>query len=449
MKKLHIKTYGCQMNVYDSERIGDLMETKGYELTDSVEEADVIVLNTCHIREKAKEKIYSELGRIRPIKENKKAAGSYVAIVIAGCVAQAEGEEIFRRMPMVDVVVGPESYHKMPEMVEAVFSQNDRAMKLDFTPDEKFDTLPKTRKGKGVIDYVTIQEGCDKFCSYCVVPYTRGAEFSRPVEEVLSEVKILADKGVKEIMLLGQNVDAYHGKDEEGKEINLAKLIKMVAKIDGVERIRYTTSYPDEIDDELIEAHATVKELMPFVFLPVQSGSDKVLKAMNRRYTRRQYLDIIDKLKKARPDMAFSSDFIVGFAGETEEDLQETLDLIKEVGYAQCFSFKYSPRPGTPGADMDNQIPLEIQDKRLQKLQALTNEIQENFNKSFLDKEMDVLIENVSEKGGNKVFGRTPYMQATVVELPIIDENIKSYVGRIIKVKINKASLKGLEGVGC
>lgn len=448
-KKLHIKTYGCQMNVYDSERIGDLMGTKGYELTDNVEEADVVVLNTCHIREKAKEKIYSELGRIRPLKENKKAAGSYMAIVIAGCVAQAEGEEIFRRMPMVDVVVGPESYHKMPEMVDVVFKESGRAIKLDFTPHEKFDTLPKMRQGKGVVDCVTVQEGCDKFCSYCVVPYTRGAEFSRPVKEVLEEVKILADKGVKEIMLLGQNVDAYHGVNEEGKEINLAKLIKMVAKIDGIERIRYTTSYPDEVDEELIEAHATVKELMPFIFLPVQSGSNSVLKSMNRRYTREQYLDIINKLKSARSDMAFSSDFIVGFAGETEEDFQETLDLIREVGYAQCFSFKYSPRPGTPGADMENQIPEDIKDRRLQELQALTGELQEKFNKSFLDKEVEVLIENVSEKGGDKVFGRTPHMQAAVVSLVGVSdpESARDYAGKTIKVKINKASVKGLEGV--
>lgn len=450
-KKLHIKTYGCQMNVYDSERIGDLMETKGYELTNNLEDADVIVLNTCHIREKAKEKIYSELGRIRPLKENKKANGSYVAIVIAGCVAQAEGEEIFRRMPMVDVVVGPESYHKMPEMIDIVFKEKGRAIKLDFTPNEKFDTLPKTRKGEHVVDYVTVQEGCDKFCSYCVVPYTRGSEFSRSVKEVLEEIQLLADKGVKEIMLLGQNVDAYHGLDENNKEINLAKLIKIIAKIDGIERIRYTTSYPDEIDEELIEAHATVKELMPFIFLPAQSGSNSVLKAMNRRYSREHYLEIVNKLKSARPDIVFSSDFIIGFAGETEEDFQKTLTLIKEVGYTQCFSFKYSPRPGTPGADMKNQIPEDVKDRRLQELQALTNEIQEKFNESFLDKEVEVLVENKSSKGSDKVFGRTPYMQAVVVNLNDISnpEQVQKYIGKTIKVKINKASLKGLEGDIC
>lgn len=425
MKKVYSKAFGCQMNVYDSSRMVDLMKNDGYEETDKVEDADLIIVNTCSIREKAKEKLFSELGRMHEV------AKKNVVFVVAGCVAQTSSDEIKKRMKYVNIVVGPSSYHKLPELVRA-----NGGVKLDFLAEEKFRSLPQARVIKGVSEFIAVQEGCDKFCSYCIVPFTRGREYSRDFNQIINEAKVLADEGVKEITLLGQNVDNYNF---EGKD--LADLIYETSKINGIERIRYMTSYPSQVNQKLIDAHRDIAKLMPFIHLPIQSGSNKILKAMNRRYTAEQYLDVVDRLRKSRPDIAISSDFIVGFAGETEEDFNETLEICKKVNYATTFSFKYSIRPGTAGEKMQNQVPEEIKAERLLRLQALLDSQQEAFNKSKLGQELEVLVESLSDRNDGSYFGRSQYLQTI-----LIHSNEKDLVGKIVKVKIDKAGMKLLEG---
>lgn len=425
MKKVYSKAFGCQMNVYDSSRMVDLMKNEGYEETDKIEDADLIIVNTCSIREKAKEKLFSELGRMNKINKNK------AIFVVAGCVAQTASDEIKRRMKMVDIVVGPASYHRLPDLVRA-----KSGVKLDFLAEEKFKSLPQCRNIKGVSELIAVQEGCDKFCSYCIVPFTRGREYSRDFNQIIDEAKVLRDSGVKEITLLGQNVDNYNfnGKD-------LADLIYEVSKIDGIERIRYMTSYPNQVNQKLIDAHRDIQKLMPFIHLPIQSGSNRILKAMNRKYTVEEYLDVVEKLRKSRPDIAISSDFIVGFAGETDVDFQETLELCKKVNYATSFSFKYSIRPGTAGEKMPNQIDEEIKSKRLNTLQNLLEQQQAEFNKSKMGQELDVLVESLSDRNDGSYFGRSPYLQTV-----LINSNRKDLIGQIVRVKIDKATMKLLEG---
>ena len=431
------------MNVYDSERIADILSLDGYEITENIEDCDIFLMNTCHIREKASEKIFSELGKLKKLKQKKIDNGGYLVIIVAGCVAKADGSEIFKRMPIVDIIVSGESYHNIGNMVKEVLKQVDNEEKtkvidIDLNPQEKYAKLPNVRNIKGISEMVAVQSGCDKFCSYCVVPYTRGREYSRNFEGVIDEVRILVDKGVKEITLLGQNVDNYNGLDKNGNKKTLADLIYTINDINGIERIRYTTSYPSQFTDEMIFAHRDLKKLMPFIHLPVQAGSNKTLKSMNRKYTREQYLELVEKIRKYVPDVALSSDFIVGFAGETEEDFQETISLVKQVNYASSFSFKYSPRPNTVGAKMPNQIDEDIKDDRLTQLQNILDEQQINFNRSFINKELEVLIENPSD---NKMFfGRSPYLQAVIVEGDV-------EVGDIVNVKIVDANLRTLRGI--
>lgn len=439
-KKLYIKTYGCQMNVYDSKRMAELLQPMGYSETDTLKEADMVILNTCHIREKAAEKVYSELGRIRNLKEARAQLGKKMLIAVAGCVGQAEGEEVFKRAPYVDIVVGPQSYHNLPDLIGQV-ERVGNAMDLEFTPNPKFDTLPDDTQSEGVSSFLTIQEGCDKFCTFCVVPYTRGAEFSRPVSDVYREAIQLVSKGAKELTLLGQNVNAYHGQTSEGDSWDLAKLIKHVATINGLERIRYTTSHPRDMNDALIEAHGTIDSLMPFLHLPVQSGSDTILHAMNRKHKADEYLKIIEKLRAARPDIAFSSDFIVGFPGETDQDFEDTMQLVKEVKYAQCYSFKYSPRPGTPGSLREDQIPEEVKSERLQRLQTLLNEQQETFNKQCIGLEIPVLFDHKG-KYKDQIVGRSPYMQA----VHMVTQNPENYINQIVNVNITEAFANSLSG---
>lgn len=417
MKKLFIKTYGCQMNVYDSDRMTDALAASGYEATTEINDADLVVLNTCHIREKAAEKVYSELGRLRILRQSQEAKGKKMMIGIAGCVAQAEGEEIMRRAPVVDLVFGPQSYHKLPELVGR--AANEKVVETDFPAEDKFEHLPKAKKettiARGLTSFLTVQEGCDKFCSFCVVPYTRGAEVSRPVAQVVAEAQNLVDGGVKEITLLGQNVNAYHGLDEKGNSTGLADLIYRLADIKGLERLRYTTSHPRDMDDALIEAHRDLDMLMPYLHLPVQAGSDKILKAMNRQHTAKEYMELIDRIRTARPDLALSGDFIVGFPGETEEDFEATMQLVKDVHYAAAYSFKYSTRPGTPGAEMDGQVPEDVKYERLQRLQELLNAQQKEFNDSCVGKTFPVLFEKKGRDEG-QIVGRSPYLQPVQVE---------------------------------
>ena len=451
MKKVYVKTFGCQMNVYDSERMVDLLQQddNDYLVVDEPDDADVIIFNTCSIREKANERIFSVLGTLNKFKQAKIKKGEYTVVVVAGCVAKVEGKKIFSRMPMVDIVVSGESYHNLPKMIKQAFNQyynekKNRIIDVEFKTEEKFASLPHTRNIKGISEFVAIQSGCDKFCTYCIVPYTRGREYSRPEKDVLDEIKVLADKGIKEITLLGQNVDNYHGLNENEKEIDLAELIYKVSDIDGIERIRYTTSYPSQFSDDLMEAHRDLPKLMPYVHLPVQSGSNSTLKRMNRRYTREKYLEIVEKLRKNVPDIALSSDFIVGFAGETDEDFMETVSLVEQVKYASSFSFKYSPRPGTVGITLPNQIPDDIQQKRLEILQSILDQQQIDFNLSCKGKTMQILVENTLEN--NTIFGRTVYLQAVIVDCKDM-QDLQSLVGKIINVKITDANLRTLTGV--
>lgn len=434
-KKLFIKTYGCQANVYDSIRMRDLLEPFGYESTDDLEQADIVILNTCHIREKASEKTYSELGRIKKIKDRRE-----MIIVVAGCVAQAEGDEIFARAPYVDIVVGPQSYHSLPDLVAKIARKEKKHLiDLDFIEEAKFDRLPESVRSQGPSAFISVQEGCDKFCTFCVVPYTRGAEFSRPLDKVYREVLAAVTGRSKEIHLLGQNVNAYHGTTPENKDCTLADLIRHIAAIPGLERIRYTTSHPIDMTDDLIKLHGTEPKLMPFLHLPIQSGSNRVLKAMNRRHERDYYLEIVKKLRAARLDIVMSSDFIVGFPGETEEDFADTLDLVKQVGYGQCYSFKYSPRPGTPAA-VKNQVPEEVKIERLAILQAEINRQQFEYNKASVGKVLPVLFDR-DAKYDNQILGKTPYMQSVHVEK--VGQDL---FGKICNVKITKAMQTSLAG---
>jgi tRNA-2-methylthio-N6-dimethylallyladenosine synthase len=436
-KKVYIKTYGCQMNVYDSDRMFDLMSSIGYESVDKPDDANMVLINTCHIREKASEKLYCDLGRIKKHKEIKVAKGEEMIVVVAGCVGQAEGKEIFKRAPVVDIIVGPESYQTLPDLVGKVLRDKSKEIDLDFKPDNKFDILKESKEKSSVSSFLSIQEGCDKFCTFCVVPYTRGVEFSRPLEQIISEAKNLANKGAKEIYLLGQNVNAYHGLDKNGQEINLAKLIKEIANIDQIKRIRYTTSHPRDMNNELMEIHESEPKLMPFLHLPVQSGSNKILQAMNRKHSRQDYFKIIKKLRELKPDIGLSSDFIVGFPGETDQDFEDTLDLIKQVKFTSCYSFKYSPRPGTPAPNL-TQIPEEVKDKRLKILQNLLNEQQIEFNKQFEGKEMEVLFNRKVKKAKNgsvnQIIGKSPWLQSVLIE----DKEGK-YLNQFVKVKITKS----------
>ncbi len=432
-KKLFIKTYGCQMNVYDSERMAEALGASGYETTAHVEDADMILLNTCHIREKAAEKVYSELGRFKPLK----AAKPDLKIGVAGCVAQAEGEEIIRRQPMVDLVVGPQTYHRLPAM-EAAVQQGHRAVDTDFPEDDKFEHLPKApRARRGPTAFLTVQEGCDKFCAFCVVPYTRGAEVSRPVARILAEAEDLVARGVREITLLGQNVNAYHGAGSDGVW-SLARLIRELAKIDGLARIRFTTSHPNDMDDDLIAAHGDEPKLMPYLHLPVQSGSDRILKAMNRKHTAEQYLRIIDRLRAARPDLLLSGDFIVGFPGESETDFEDTLALVRTVGYGQAYSFKYSARPGTPAAERAG-VPDEVASERLHRLQALLSEQQRAAQEAMVGREVSVLLEKPGRMPGQMV-GKSEYLHAVHVTDPTLG------IGDLVRLKIVESGPNSLAG---
>ena len=430
-KRLYIKTYGCQMNVYDSERMADVLRPLGYALTQEPDDADLVVLNTCHIREKAAEKVYSELGRIREIKEIRAEAGHTTQVAVAGCVAQAEGEEIMRRAPVVDLVIGPQSYHRLPELIARTSRQLGERLAADFDPEDKFDRLPEERRVEGYSAFLTVQEGCDKFCTFCVVPYTRGAEFSRPAEAIEAEARRLAAQGVREVTLLGQNVNAYEG--------GLAALVRRLAKIPGLDRIRYTTSHPRDMDDALIAAHAEVEALMPYLHLPVQAGSDKVLKAMNRGHTALHYLRLVERIRAAKPDIALSGDFIVGFPGETEADFEATLKLVREARYASAFSFKYSRRPGTPAASMPGQVPEEVKSERLHRLQALLGEQQQAFNGAMAGRTVPVLFERPGRHTG-QIIGRSPYLQAVHVEAP------QRLLGQIVAVRIASAGGNSLAG---
>jgi tRNA-2-methylthio-N6-dimethylallyladenosine synthase len=442
-KKLFVKSFGCQMNVYDSQRMADTLAPEGYVETATADDADLVILNTCHIREKAAEKVYSELGRVRRMKDVAAAAGRRVTIAVAGCVAQAEGEEIIRRAPAVDLVVGPQSYHRLPDLL-ARAARDGKAVDTDFPVDDKFNHLAAPDRaairGRGVSAFVTVQEGCDKFCTFCVVPYTRGAEISRPVGKIVAEVERLADAGVREVTLIGQNVNAYHGAGPAGRPWSLARLFERVAEISGVDRLRYTTSHPCDMADDLISAHRDLPQLMPQLHLPVQSGADRVLAAMNRRHTRADYIDIVDRLRGARPDLALTSDFIVGFPGETEADFGDTLSLVNEVGCSGAFSFKYSPRPGTPGAEMDDQVAEDVKSDRLQRLQDAIDENQAAFNRSCLGRTFDVLFEREGRHPG-QIVGRSPYLQPVPVTAP------SSLIGTIARVEITEVAGNSLFGV--
>jgi tRNA-2-methylthio-N6-dimethylallyladenosine synthase len=434
-KRLHIKTYGCQMNVYDSERMADVLRPLGYALTDEAEGADLVVLNTCHIREKATEKVYSELGQIKRLKARKAETGGAMLVAVAGCVAQAEGAEIIRRQSAVDLIVGPQAYHRLPELIARAHRASGEALAADFEPQAKFDALPTQRTAGAVSAFLTVQEGCDKFCAFCVVPYTRGAEYSRPPAEIEAEARALAERGVREVTLLGQNVNAY----DDGNGGGLSPLIRRLARIDGLDRIRYTTSHPRDMDDALIAAHGEVEALMPYLHLPVQAGSDRVLKAMNRGHTAEDYLRIVRRLREARPDIALSGDFIVGFPGERDEDFEATLDLVREVGCASAFSFMYSRRPGTPAAAAPGQVPDAVKADRLARLQALIETQQCAFNQAQAGKILPVLFERPGRKAG-QIAGRSPYLQAVHCEG---DERL---IGQIAQVRITSSGKNSLAG---
>jgi tRNA-2-methylthio-N6-dimethylallyladenosine synthase len=447
-KKACIQTYGCQMNVYDSERMTDILTKMNYEIAEDYKNAELVILNTCHIREKAAEKIYSELGRIK-IEKNRmsKEDGKEMTVIMAGCVAQAEGENVFLRAKHVDIVVGPESYHDLPALIEKAKNGEKRLINIDFAPDEKFDKLPEERIMKQKSSaFITIQEGCDKFCSFCVVPYTRGAEFSRKVSDVIDEIKKNVDHGAKEITLLGQNVNAFHGEDHMGLKWRLSDLIAKIADINGVERIRYTTSHPNDMTDDLISIHGYEKKLMPLLNLPVQSGSDAILQAMNRRHKRDQYIEIMDNLKKVRPDIIFSSDFIVGFPGETDQDFEDTLDLIRKVKFqAQSFSFKYSMRDGTPAAENPDQVPEAVKSTRLKTLQDLLEGQQHAFNDTMQSRIIPVLFEEKPTRNENQIAGRSEYLQIVLCDLPS-NINRADIIGTIRNVRITRVNPNSMFG---
>ena len=439
-KKVFVKTYGCQMNVYDSQRMTDALAADGYAETSVIEDADLVLLNTCHIRERAAEKVYSELGRIRELKNEKAAAGREMLIGVAGCVAQAEGREIIRRAPAVDLVIGPQTYHRLPDVLARVRG-GGKVVETEYALKDKFEHLPQPKRAqvakRGVAAFLTVQEGCDKFCTFCVVPYTRGSEVSRSVAQIIAEAERLAEAGVREVTLLGQNVNAWHGAGPDGAEWGLGRLLYRLAEIPGIARLRYTTSHPRDMDDELIAAHRDLPTLMPYLHLPVQSGSDRILKAMNRRHKAEDYLRLIDRVRAARSDIAMSGDFIVGFPGETDADFEDTMRLVREVGYASAFSFKYSPRPGTPGAEMEGHVPEPLKDERLHVLQALLVERQQAFTASMVGRTMTTLIEKPGRQAGQKV-GRSPWLQPVIV-----DEKVGE-IGDIIEVRITRPGFNSL-----
>jgi len=430
-KKLFIKTYGCQMNVYDSERMAEALGGQGYVETTQAEDADMILLNTCHIREKAAEKVYSELGRLKPLKE----LNPDLKIGVAGCVAQAEGEEIMRRQPAVDLVVGPQSYHRLPEM-ETRVRKGETALDTDFPEEDKFEHLKSRPKAKRApAAFLTVQEGCDKFCAFCVVPYTRGAEVSRPASRVLQEARDLVERGVREVTLLGQNVNAYHGAGDTG-DMTLAQLIRALAKVDGLERIRYTTSHPNDMDDDLIAAHGEVPELMPYLHLPVQSGSDRILKRMNRSHTADSYLRLLERIRAARPDIILSGDFIVGFPEETDADFEATMDLVREVKYGYAYSFKYSTRPGTPAAERA-LVDADVADARLQRLQALITGHQREIQNGMVGRDVSVLIERAGREAG-QMLGKSEYLHSVHID------DCTAQIGDIVNVRIVDAKTNSL-----
>ena len=440
-KRLFIRTYGCQMNVYDSGRMAEVLAASGYRAAETPEQADLVIVNTCHIREKAAEKMYSELGRLAALKRARRGA-SELLVAVAGCVAQAEGREIMRRSPAVDIVVGPQSYHRLGDIVaRAARAGTARAGEVDteFPAESKFDHLPAATGPAGVSAFLTVQEGCDKFCTFCVVPYTRGAEFSRPVADIVAEAERLVAGGAREITLLGQNVNAYHGAGAGGAPAGLAGLIRTLADIDGLRRIRYTTSHPLDMSDDLIAAHGEIEALMPFVHLPVQSGSDHVLRAMNRRHTAAGYRDVAAGLRRARPDLALSSDFIVGFPGEREAHFEATLELVREVGFAQAFSFKFSARPGTPAAELEDQVPEPVKDERLRRLQRLLEQQQRTFNGGCVGRTLPVLFEKKGREGG-QIVGRSPYLQ------PVHAAADEALIGALVEVEIEAAMAHSLAG---
>ena len=438
-KSFYLKTFGCQMNVYDSERMMEALASQGYAETASLESADLVILNTCHIREKAAEKVYSDLGRIRDIKAARQREGKNTVITVAGCVAQAEGAEIVARQPAVDLVVGPQSYHRLPELIGRAGQTRAAIIETEFTENDKFEKLPKARRTSSPSAFLTVQEGCDKFCTFCVVPYTRGQEFSRPVAQIVAEAQSLVAAGASEITLLGQNVNAYHGAGAGGEPVSLAALIRELSTVDGIARIRYMTSHPRDMSDDLILAHAEIPVLMPFLHLPVQSGSDRMLAAMNRKHTAGEYVKLIARVRAARPDIAVSSDFIAGFPGETEADFEETLALVREIGFAQSFSFKYSPRPGTPAADRAEQVAEDVKTDRLLRLQAVLENQQMAFNQASVGKVMPVLLDRMGRDTGQLV-GRTPYLQLIHVD------GVAGAVGEIATVAVTGFRQMSLTG---
>jgi len=438
-KKIYVKTYGCQMNVYDSAKMAEIMQPFGYSSTDTPDDADLVILNTCHIREKAENKVYSDLGRIQ--KKRKKSGKGDMLIAVGGCVGQAEGEEIMRRVPYVNMVFGSQSYHALPDMVAKAL-RGEKPVNLDFSPIPKFDMLLEQSTHSQKVaksEFLSIQEGCDKFCTFCVVPYTRGAEISRDVADILTEAKNLVAKGVVEIHLLGQNVNAYHGTAADGTSWSLARLLYTLAEMEGLQRLRYTTSHPRDMTEELIKAHGDIPQLMPYLHLPIQSGSDAILARMNRKHKADLYLNIIDKIRKNRPDIAFSSDFIVGFPGETEQHFMDTIRLIETVGYAQAYSFSYSQRPGTPAADMADQVAEEVKSERLQRLQSLIVSQQKHFNEQMIGKIMPVLFDRTGKKDG-QLLGKSPYMQSVYA---VGDER---HMDQMVEVKITGAFQNSLSG---
>lgn len=439
-KKVFVKTYGCQMNVYDSDRMRDVLAPLGYAESATVEMADLVILNTCHIREKAAEKVYSELGKIRRMKQQRAASGHDMVIAVAGCVAQAEGEEIVRRAKAVDLVFGPQSYHRLPDLLARHAATGRAVVETEFPAEDKFAGLTNRKPaGHSVTAFLTVQEGCDKFCSFCVVPYTRGAEFSRPAPHIVAEARKLAEQGVREVTLLGQNVNAYHGVDAPGGPVTLAGLIAQLSRIDGIERLRYTTSHPRDMTDELIAAHGENPKLMPYLHLPAQAGSDRVLKAMNRGHTADSYVRLIGKIRAARPDVALSGDFIVGFPGETEADFRATLDLVSDIGYATAFSFKYSPRPGTPAAELERQVPEAEKLARLHELQALLRRQQDQFNLDAVGLTLPVLVEKPGRDRG-QLMGRSPYLQ------PVHFDGDPGLIGKVVQTHITGVGTNSLSG---
>jgi tRNA-2-methylthio-N6-dimethylallyladenosine synthase len=438
-KKVYVKTFGCQMNVYDSERMTELIDPLGYSETSDITDADLVILNTCHIREKAVEKVYSDLGRIRQVKDERRAAGKETLVAVTGCVAQAEGAEIARRAPVVDLVVGPQSYQALPELLARAKATGRSVVETIFPDQDKFSQLPLTRSAKSTTAFLTVQEGCDKFCTFCVVPYTRGMEYSRSVADLTREAEKLAAHGVRELTLLGQNVNAYHGDGPDGTPWSLAKLLRQLARIEGIERLRYTTSHPRDMTADLIAAHGDLEKLMPFLHLPVQSGADRILAAMNRKHTADDYRRVIRQILAARPDIAISTDFIVGFPGESENEFAQTLDLVDEIGFAQAFTFKYSPRPGTPAAKLGDQVPEDVKSERLNRLLARMERQQSAFTAGLVGRTLPVLFEKAA-RGAGQLVGRSPYMY------PVTVEAHTGLLGEIAPVLIRTSGPNSLSG---